>query len=199
LPPVIEPPGVQRIPASSDQAVRLVFVANLVPEKRVLDFCRVVHALQSAGLKVEGGVIGDGPDKAAAEQLCASLDPRPRIHFHGQIPNSDVWTEVATYDLFLSMRPEPLGRAIMEAMSIGLVCVCRNELGPLDYIKDGQNGILVGDSDWQAYVARLSELIPRDDLRREIGRNSIATAQAWRRSEVKALLIKAFADALMTT
>src|SRR6202044_989664 len=112
LPPVIYPPSEPAPLPSSGRSTRLVFVANLLPEKRVLDFCRIVHELQSLGLDVEGGVIGAGPESAAAQKLVASRAPSPRIRFQGQIPNSTVWEEVAAYDFFIPLRPEPLGRAI---------------------------------------------------------------------------------------
>jgi glycosyltransferase involved in cell wall biosynthesis len=195
LPPVIEPPAGVPVLRSPGRPIRLVFVANLLPEKRVLDFCRIIHALLSLGLDVEGGVIGDGPELATAQKLVASFVPFPRIRFHGQIPNSSVWEEVAAYDFFISLRPEPLGRAIMEAMSLGLVCVCRDELGPPDYIRDGENGFLMADASWESYVARLRDVIPRSDLRARISQQAIETSQPWRRSEVARLLFRSFETA----
>ena len=161
----------------------------------MLDFCRVVQALQAEGFDVEGSIIGDGPERQAAETLCASFEPRPRIHFHGQMPNAAVWAELATCDFFIALRPEVLGRAIMEAMAVGVVCLCRNEFGPLDYIRDGENGFLIGESDWRSYVAKLRELIPRTGLRNHVSAQAIESAQAWRRPKVARLLLEAFAAA----
>lgn len=73
---------------------------------------------------------------------------------------------------------EGLPMTLLEANGLGLPSVCYDfPCGPKDVIKDGINGFLVKDGDFNTFADRLSTLIENDNIRKRMG------LEAYRMSE----------------
>jgi N-acetyl-alpha-D-glucosaminyl L-malate synthase BshA len=123
----------------------LVHLSNFRPVKRVLDvievFARVSRALPARLL-----MIGDGPDRSAAEFLAMRLGVADRIHFLGKQEN--VNELLALSDLMLMpSEMESFGLAALEAMACRVPAIATQVGGVPELIDSGQNGLLyeVGD------------------------------------------------------
>ncbi len=128
----------------------LVHLSNFRPVKRVLDvietFARVSRALPARLL-----MIGDGPERSAAEFLALRLGVGNRVDFVGKQEN--VNELLALSDLMLMpSEMESFGLAALEAMACRVPAVATRVGGVPELIDDGVNGLLfnVGDVDAMA-------------------------------------------------
>ena len=100
---------------AADGEKLLVHLSNFRPVKRILDvvavFARVAKALPARLL-----MIGDGPDRSAAEHLRCALGVADRIHFLGKQDNVNELLPLADLMLMPS-EMESFGLAALEAMA----------------------------------------------------------------------------------
>jgi N-acetyl-alpha-D-glucosaminyl L-malate synthase BshA len=128
----------------------LVHLSNFRPVKRILDvieiFARVSRALPARLL-----LIGDGPDRSAAEFLAQRLGIAGRVDFVGKQENVNELLPLADLMLMPS-EMESFGLAALEAMACRVPAVATRVGGVPELIDDGVNGLLfdVGDVDSMA-------------------------------------------------
>ena len=128
----------------------LVHLSNFRPVKRVLDvievFARVARVLPARLL-----MIGDGPDRSAAEFLALRLGIGDRVDFVGKQENVNELLPLADLMLMPS-EMESFGLAALEAMACRVPAVATRVGGVPELIDDGVNGLLfdVGDVDSMA-------------------------------------------------
>ncbi|HVK04794.1 MAG TPA: glycosyltransferase family 4 protein [Armatimonadaceae bacterium] len=114
-------------------------------------------------------VVGDGTERAAyeahARRQTACAD---RIHFLGR--RADVPRLLPGFDLFCHpSRAEPFGLAVLEAAASGLPILAYDEGGTPEIVRDGETGFLAPPGDVAALADKMSLLLERPDLRREMG------------------------------
>ena len=108
-------------------------------------------------LRIE--LAGDGPMRPDLEALAASLSITHAVTFLGLVPFDDLLPRMRSWDAFvLSTHGETQPLALMEAMACGLPCIGSAVAGVTDVIRDGQNGILVPESDPVALASALAHL-----------------------------------------
>jgi L-malate glycosyltransferase len=131
----------------------LVHLSNFRPVKRILDvvetFARVARAVPSRLL-----LIGDGPDRSAAEHLALQHGIEDRIHFLGKQDNVNELLPLADL-MLLPSEMESFGLAALEAMACGVPAIATRVGGVPELIDDGINGRLfpVGDVEGMAQAA----------------------------------------------
>jgi N-acetyl-alpha-D-glucosaminyl L-malate synthase BshA len=128
----------------------LVHLSNFRPVKRILDVIEV-FARVSAALPARLMLIGDGPDRSAAEHLALRLGVADRIHFLGKQDNVNELLPLADLMLMPS-EMESFGLAALEAMACSVPTIATRVGGVPELIDDGINGLLfaVGDIDAMA-------------------------------------------------
>ncbi len=131
----------------------LVHLSNFRPVKRVTDVVEVFAQVAEA-MPARLMLIGDGPDRSAAEYLARSLGVQDRIHFLGKQDNVNELLPVADLMLMPS-EMESFGLAALEAMACRVPAIATRVGGVPELIDDGVNGILcdVGDVDAMARQA----------------------------------------------
>ena len=145
---------------ASDEEKLLVHLSNFRPVKRILDvvavFARVAKALPARLM-----MIGDGPDRSAAEHLALTLGVADRIHFLGKQDNVNELLPLADLMLMPS-EMESFGLAALEAMACSVPSIATRVGGVPELIDDGAgpqggpaNGMLfpVGDIEAMAEAA----------------------------------------------
>jgi N-acetyl-alpha-D-glucosaminyl L-malate synthase BshA len=145
---------------ASEQEKLLVHLSNFRPVKRILDvvaiFARVAKALPARLM-----MIGDGPDRSAAEHLALTLGVQDRIHFLGKQDNVNELLPLADLMLMPS-EMESFGLAALEAMACSVPSIATRVGGVPELIDDGAgpqggpaNGLLfpVGDNEAMANAA----------------------------------------------
>jgi N-acetyl-alpha-D-glucosaminyl L-malate synthase BshA len=145
---------------ASEEEKLLVHLSNFRPVKRILDvvaiFARVANALPARLM-----MIGDGPDRSAAEHLALTLGVQDRIHFLGKQDNVNELLPLADLMLMPS-EMESFGLAALEAMACSVPSIATRVGGVPELIDDGAgpqggptNGLLfpVGDIEAMANAA----------------------------------------------
>jgi N-acetyl-alpha-D-glucosaminyl L-malate synthase BshA len=138
---------------ASDEEKLLVHLSNFRPVKRILDvvavFARVAKALPARLM-----MIGDGPDRSAAEHLALSLGVADRIRFLGKQDNVNELLPLADLMLMPS-EMESFGLAALEAMACSVPSIATRVGGVPELIDDGANGLLfpLGDVEAMADAA----------------------------------------------
>jgi len=121
---------------SIDMKERIVFVGRLTSQKNLPT---AILACSSVGIGLD--LIGDGPDHSKLVEL------RDQIHadvrFIGKVPNQDLPELLAGYRYFiLPSLWEGHPKALLEAMAVGLICICNGTVGITEFIEDGVTGFL---------------------------------------------------------
>jgi N-acetyl-alpha-D-glucosaminyl L-malate synthase BshA len=130
--------------AAPDEAL-LVHLSNFRPVKRVTDVVKIFGrvARERAAQLI---LVGDGPDRSAAEWLAHDLGIQSRVHFLGK--QERVSELLAISDLMLMPSElESFGLAALEAMACRVPTIATNVGGVPELIDDGLTGLLypVGD------------------------------------------------------
>jgi glycosyltransferase involved in cell wall biosynthesis len=184
LPVIIDTPDMGDERRARMPPVRLLFIANLVANKRPQIFCETIKSLRDRGIPAEGVVLGDGPERGALEAYCAQNGMNFAICFTGKVPNMEVFQHLReSHFLVSTSHGEPYGRGIAEAMAVGTPAVCHRSGGPADFVADGEDGLLVDKLTGPAYAARIAEAIQGQEPWKTLSNNARCKAQDWR-SEV---------------
>ena len=93
-----------------------------------------------------------------------------KIHFVGAKENIGDWFSVFNIFMLIS-EGEGLPNALMEAMSLGLPCICSDVPGIVDVINNYQTGILVPNNK-EGWISSLSNLVQNKELSRFVGENA---------------------------
>lgn len=160
--------------------LRLMFIANLVGYKNPSIFCETIKNLRDLGINAEGVIVGDGPERGSLEAYCVQNGIQSAITFLGKVANTVVYEHVASAHFLVSASlGEPYGRGIAEAMSVGTPAVCHRSGGPADFIRHGDDGILVADLTAYAYTQAIAEVISTPDLWTAMSAKAAAKAALW--------------------
>ncbi|HZY63904.1 MAG TPA: N-acetyl-alpha-D-glucosaminyl L-malate synthase BshA [Edaphobacter sp.] len=138
--------------ASTDERL-LVHLSNFRPVKRVLDVIRIFSRV-AATVPARLMLIGDGPERSAAEHLALQLGIQDRIHFAGKQNNVNELLSLADL-LLMPSEMESFGLAALEAMASSVPSIATRVGGVPELIEDGYNGLLfdVGDVDTMSHAA----------------------------------------------
>jgi N-acetyl-alpha-D-glucosaminyl L-malate synthase BshA len=154
----------------------LVHLSNFRPVKRVADVIEIFDRVQKK-IPARLMMIGDGPDRRAAERLACERGIHSKIHFMGK--QDMVHEKLALADvMLLPSEMESFGLAALEAMACEVVPVASRVGGVPELITDRVDGFLapVGDVDTMAACAL--EVLTDDAKLATMRKAARATAQA---------------------
>jgi N-acetyl-alpha-D-glucosaminyl L-malate synthase BshA len=135
---------------AADNERLLVHLSNFRPVKRVTDvvevFARIAREIPARLM-----LIGDGPDRSAAEFLAYRLGIFDRIHFLGKQDNVNELLPLADL-MIMPSEMESFGLAALEAMACHVPTIATRVGGVPELIEHNINGLLydVGDVDAMA-------------------------------------------------
>ena len=136
--------------ANTDEKI-LIHVSNFRKVKRVTDVVKIFEIVQKE-IPSKLIMIGDGPERIQAEQLCRKLNISDRVKFMGKLKSVEEFMSIS--DLFLlPSETESFGLVALEAMASGVSVISSNSGGLSEVNIDDVTGYLseVGD------VKRMSE------------------------------------------
>ena len=148
--------------AKPDEAL-LLHLSNFRPVKRVLDVVKIFAQVASE-MPAQLALVGDGPDRSAAEWLAHDLGIHARIHFLGKQERVNELLPLADI-MLLPSALESFGLAVLEAMACKVPSIATRVGGVPELVDDGVTGLLfpVGDVEAMALGA-LSLLSDRKRL-----------------------------------
>ena len=139
----------------------LAHVSNFRKVKRVEDVVRIfkkVNAVMPSKLLM----IGDGPERQNAEELCRTLGLYNEVRFLGKQEQMDEILSIA--DLFLlPSQYESFGLAALEAMACGVPVISTNAGGLPEINVQGKTGYLSNVGDVEDMAAHAISILTNDD------------------------------------
>ena len=151
----------------------LMHLSNFRPVKRVVDVVRIFAQVASE-MPAQLVLVGDGPDRSAAEWLAHDLGIHSRVHFLGKQDRVNELLPLADLMLMPSEQ-ESFGLAALEAMACKVPSIATRVGGVPELIDDGVTGLLYPVDDVGAMaLGALSLLKDRErlDAMREAGRKT---------------------------
>jgi len=129
----------------------LIHISNFRPVKRILDVISVFLEVRKA-LPARLLLVGDGPDRAKAEERCRRGGDCGAVTFLGNI--AAIEEVLVGADLFLlPSESESFGLAALEALSCAVPVVATTAGGIPEVVRDGVDGLLYPVGDVQAMGA----------------------------------------------
>ncbi len=146
----------------------LMHLSNFRPVKRVTDVIEI-FALVREKMKAKLVMIGDGPDRGAAEHLARQRKISRDVIFLGK--QDRVQEKLGVADLFLLPSDlESFGLAALEAMACEVPVIATNVGGLPEVVTHGVDGYLVPPRDVAAAGKYAIEILSRPDRGREMGK-----------------------------
>jgi N-acetyl-alpha-D-glucosaminyl L-malate synthase BshA len=138
--------------ARPDEAI-LMHLSNFRPVKRVVDVVKVFAEVVRE-MPAQLVLVGDGPERSAAEWLARELHIQDKIHFLGKQERVNELLPLADL-LLMPSEMESFGLAALEAMACKVPSIATWVGGVSELIDDGVTGLLyqVGDVDAMAQGA----------------------------------------------
>jgi len=143
----------QRSLMAKDNERIITHISNFRKVKRIPDVIRVFHRIQKE-IPSKLIMVGEGPEKESAEQMCDDLGLKDKVLFLGN--STEIDRILCFSDLFLlPSETESFGLAALEAMINKVAVVSSNTGGIPEVNIDGVSGFLsnVGDVDDMASKA----------------------------------------------
>ena len=152
-------------------AVVVGLFSQLVAHKGALDLVRAAHVAVSEKPELHFLIAGHGPD-SFADQLRGEITAGPaagRIHLVP--PQPEIWGLLAAVDVLAlpTLWPDPLPRAVMEAMAGGRPVVAYESGGVPEMVVNGKTGLLCRPGDVGELTRAILEMADDEPLRSRCG------------------------------
>jgi N-acetyl-alpha-D-glucosaminyl L-malate synthase BshA len=145
----------------------LMHLSNFRPVKRITDAIEI-FAIVRAKMPAKLVLIGDGPDRGAAEYLVRKKRLQKDVFFLGK--QNAVYEKLSSADLFLlPSQLESFGLAALEAMACEVPVVATNVGGIPEVVTHGVDGYLVEPGDVKTAGQFALDTLARADRGREMG------------------------------
>ena len=140
----------------------LIHLSNFRPVKRVADCVRILAEVRKS-VPARLLMVGDGPDRGAAEYLARTLNVADHVLFLGKQNHVERLIPLA-HVLLMPSELESFGLVALEAMACGVVPVATRVGGVPELVTDSEDGFLEAVGDIDAQATRVVALLSNDDL-----------------------------------
>jgi colanic acid/amylovoran biosynthesis glycosyltransferase len=153
-------------------------VARLTQVKGHGVLLQALRELRDRGVPIRLTMVGEGPKRAALEQLARELDVEAMVTFAGAVGREHVRRYYAEADAFcLSSFAEGVPVVLMEAMAMRIPVVAADVMGVAELVEDLTNGLLVRPGRPDLLADALERLVADPDLRQRLGATGRATVE----------------------
>jgi N-acetyl-alpha-D-glucosaminyl L-malate synthase BshA len=152
-------------------------ISNFRRVKRIPDIIRIFNKIQEK-IPAKLMMVGDGPEKARAEQLCKELGIEDKVIFFG---NSNEIDQILSYsDLFLlPSETESFGLAALEAMAWSVPVISSNSGGLPEVNFDGVSGYLSNVGDIDSMAENALKILSDDATLMRFRQSALSVAQQF--------------------
>lgn len=189
------PPG---FPAQSEGPI-VGLASRLDGHKGAADLVAAMHEVWQthgdAQLVMVGRDARYGHGMMSDHLRAAAGDKVERLHITGALPSSQYFAAVAACDaIAIPSLWESFCLAAVEAMALGRPVVATSGHGFDEYLRDGENGLLVPRSDVPALADALVRLLDDPGLRARLGAAAAASAEELDVARVAGRYLAGFAE-----
>ena len=162
--------------ATADQKI-ITHISNFRKVKRIPDVIDIFYKIQQK-LDVKLMMVGDGPEKEKAEELCERLGISHKVIFFG---NSNEVDRILSYtDLFLlPSETESFGLAALEAMAWSVPVISSNSGGLPEVNFEGVSGYLGNVGDTENMAQKAISILENDDNLSLFKKNALEVAKKF--------------------
>ncbi len=155
----------------------ITHISNFRKVKRIPDVVRIFERINRE-IPSKLMMVGDGPEKEKAEQMCREMGLQNKVIFFG---NSHEIDRILSYsDLFLlPSETESFGLAALEAMAWGVPVISSNSGGLPEVNFDGISGYLSDVGDVEAMAANGIKVLKDDSILRQFKSNALNVAKQF--------------------
>jgi N-acetyl-alpha-D-glucosaminyl L-malate synthase BshA len=145
--------------------------------KRIPDVIKVFHRIQKE-VPAKLVMVGEGPEKEKAEQLCDDLGLKDKVLFLGN--STEIDRILCFSDLFLlPSETESFGLAALEAM-INKVAVISSDTGGIPEVNiDGVSGFMAPVGDVETMAQKAIEILRDDAILEKFKENAFKVASKF--------------------
>lgn len=143
----------------------LLFISRLIPAKGLLDVLRAMPAVVEQH-RAHLIVVGDGPQRDAAQALANELGLAANVHFAGLVPEAEALNYYCGSDIlvFPTYHPEGFPMTIFQSVAAGMGVVTTRIRAAADYLREPENCLFVPPRDPEALGAALDRLLTDSGL-----------------------------------
>lgn len=169
-------------------------ISNFRKVKRISDVIKIFYKIQEE-IPAKLMMVGDGPEKAAAEQLCKELNIENKVIFFG---NSNEIDQILSFsDLFLlPSETESFGLAALEAMAWGVPVISSNSGGLPEVNFDGKSGYLSHVGDVENMAKNALSILSNDTVLAQFKEGALKVAQQFDIKNILPLYEKLYRQAI---
>ncbi len=152
-------------------------ISNFRKVKRIPDIIKIFYKIQQK-ISAKLMMVGDGPEKSRAVQLCKELGIEDKVIFFG---NSNEIDQILSYsDLFLlPSETESFGLAALEAMAWSVPVISSNSGGLSEVNFDGVSGYLSNVGDVDSMAENALKILSDDTTLAQFRKNALGVAQQF--------------------
>jgi glycosyltransferase involved in cell wall biosynthesis len=144
----------------------LLSVGRLASPKGFDLAVRALALLRERGQRPRFVIVGDGPERAALEALCAEGGVAEQVEFRGALNHDqllpiyrEAWALLAPCRVMPNGRRDGIPNVVVEAMAMGVPCVGTRAAGLEEAIVPGETGTLCEPNQPQALADALTPLL----------------------------------------
>jgi N-acetyl-alpha-D-glucosaminyl L-malate synthase BshA len=155
----------------------ITHISNFRKVKRIPDVIKIFHLVQQQ-IPSKLMMVGDGPEKEAAERQCLELGILDKVIFFG---NSNEIDKILSYtDLFLlPSQTESFGLAALEAMAWGVPVISSNSGGLPEVNIEGFSGYLSTVGNTTEMAENAIKVLQDDTVLNEFKKNALTIAKRF--------------------
>jgi N-acetyl-alpha-D-glucosaminyl L-malate synthase BshA len=174
----------------------LTHISNFRKVKRIPDVIAIFYEVQKT-IPAKLMMVGDGPEKLEAEELCEKLGITDKVIFFG---NSNEIDEILSYsDLFLlPSETESFGLAALEAMAWSVPVISSNSGGLPEVNIPGVSGYLSDVGDVADMAKNALKILEDDTILNDFKANALSIAQQFDIKNILPLYEELYHQAMQT-
>lgn len=155
----------------------ITHISNFREVKRIPDVVKIFDKIQKE-IPAKLMMVGEGPEKEKAEQLCEELGISDKVIFFG---NSNDIDKILCYtDLFLlPSQTESFGLAALEAMACGVPVISSNSGGLPEVNFEGISGYLSDVGDIDSMAKNAVSILSSDEELHKFKQNALGVAKQF--------------------
>ncbi len=172
-------------------------ISNFRKVKRIPDIIKIFYKIQQK-IPAKLMMVGDGPEKSRAEQLCKELGIQDKVIFFG---NSNEIDQILSYsDLFLlPSETESFGLAALEAMAWSVPVISSNSGGLPEVNFDGISGYLSDVGDIDSMAENALKILSDDETLAQFREKALGVAQQFDIKNILPLYEALYHEAINTS
>lgn len=160
---------------SIEKDIDILFLGRLIEIKGVQHLVKAIGILKNEyGINLKLTIAGKGPYQEELEKTVADLKLQTHVSFIGFVEESDKNNlyNRSKICVFPSYAKEGVLTTMLEAASCGSSIITANCCGMIDFIKDGENGLLFEPENEADLAKKIMKLVNDEQLSNEIGENA---------------------------